>query len=166
MILQLCDDNVPVVAKDMDAFLLDTSALVQAVVEACQTESGPPQPEANLAAESEANSAAGSASDPAEKFHEDLEKDLLQYSNFIEERAAAMAQIHAAEETYAKQIEPAASDVARQHADKYAPMFPFKADYRGFTASLQKLLEDRMQEIAAHCGCDVGDILRVVILSL
>ena len=74
----------------------------------------------------------------------------MQYKNFMEERADVKAQLHAAAEAYAKGVQLAAVSAARQYANKCVPMMLFKADCEAFVQGVQKLVEDRLQEIVAH----------------
>ena len=158
--MSFCDDDVPLIPKDMDAFLLERSGMLQTAMEGCQTEGASPQP-GQQGPDSAAVSVASVATSPAERFLALLEKDVSEYGDFVEARAETMPQLRAAEESYAQGIRPAALAVAKVFADKYVPMMPYRGDYRTFLEGLPKIVEDRLQEIASHCSCNVGDILRV-----
>ena len=159
-------DGVPVEAPGFDEYLLKSNCLAKAIVK-CEAEF---QANAKVIEPSACASAAGS-DEPTPPQHRDqmasedflaaVEEDVMKFEAFMMEREAVSAELAKNEEAYVQGITPDAQIVAKDFGDKYAPMPPFKADYKQFLSSLPKIMDDRLSQVAAHCECDVGDILRV-----
>ena len=85
----------------------------------------------------------------------------MKFEDFMQERERVFAELAKNEAAYVQRISPDAQAVAKDFGDKYAPMPPFKGDYKQVLASLPKIIDDRLAQVAAYCECDSSDILRV-----
>ena len=171
---------LPSAAKDFDARLIETSAVVQGIMEAhadCKPADDPGSGAASASGSGtgSSGSADGSASialvvdqglDPGAQsshdFLEAMEEDVRAFDAFMQQWDDASAALHEAEAKYALDLALDAQKIAQTFGDKFSPMIPFKADYKQMLANLQKVVEDRLAEVAGFCGRAVEDVLRVV----
>ena len=164
-------ESLPPVAQDFDAHLIETSALVQGALDV-QTEGLAEGASARSTASADGSgSVVGSDSvapcqDPipqSDEFLEAMEGDVRAFEEFMQERAVAAATLGDAEAEYANEMSSDAQKIADTFGDKFSPMMSFKADYKPFLLNLQKLVEDRVAEVARLSGCAAEDVQRVVI---
>ena len=167
-IAQANEEHLPMHVKDFDEYLIESSSVVQGVMEASQhfaehgSASGSGSAEGSGSAIGSGSPAASATEAASEEFLQAMEEDVLTFEAFVQERAGTCVALSEAEAKYVAGMSVDAEQVAKSFADKYAPMMPFKADYKPVLTNLQKTIEDRLSQVVDHCGCHADDILRVI----
>ena len=168
-LMALGDDAAPVDAAGFDDYLSKSFSLIKAVVkhdkefeaEASATGTGEPLARVSAAGSVEATPPPRRDAWVSEDFLEAVEEDVRKFEDFMQQREEVCAELAKNEEAYVQSVSPDAQAVAKDFGDKYVPMPPFKADYKQVLSSLPKIMDDRLSQVGAYCGCDCSDILRV-----
>jgi len=168
LLIQADDASLPLVAEDFDAHLIESSALVKGVLDVQADGSEPASGAGSSGSADGSGSVAALAQEPASQtqesddFLEQMEEDVRAFEAFVQQRGCASAALSEAEAKYAQEMSSDAQEIAQSFGDKFAPMIAFKADYKPVLTNLQKIVEDRLAEVAGFAGCAAEDILRVV----